>query len=322
MKPKALITGVSGQDGSYLAELLLKKDYEVYGIIKRSSNPNTQRIDHIIDKINLVYGDLTDQSSLNTIIKNTQFDEIYNLASMSFVGLSWTQPVMTSNVTGLGVVNLLEACRQFGSGKERIYQASSSEQYGKVQETPQTEKTPFYPRSPYGAAKCYAFEMCRIYRESYGMHISNGILFNHESPRRGLEFVTKKITDGVAKILLDKSKQLILGNLDAKRDWGHAKNYVDAMYLMLQQQKPDDYVIATGETHSVKEFVELAFQHVGLDYKKYVVQNPKFMRPAEVDYLVGDYSKAQRILGWKPTVTFRELVKIMVDYDIKRIRGY
>ncbi len=322
MKPKALITGVSGQDGSYLAELLLEKNYEVYGIIKRASNPNTQRIDHIIDKINIVHGDLTDQSSLNTIIKNTQFDEIYNLASMSFVGLSWNQPVMTGNVTGLGVVNLLEACRQFGSGKERIYQASSSEQYGKVQETPQTEKTPFYPRSPYGAAKCYAFEMCRIYRESYGMHISNGILFNHESPRRGLEFVTKKITDGVARIRLDKSKQLILGNLDAKRDWGYAKDYVEAMYLMLQQSKPDDYVIATGESHSVKEFVELAFEHVGLDYKKYVVQDPKFMRPAEVDYLVGDYSKAQRILGWKPTVTFRELVKIMVDYDLKRIRGY
>ncbi len=322
MKKTALVTGISGQDGSYLAELLLKKGYELYGLVKRSSNPNTQRIDHIIDKINLVYGDLTDQSSLNTIIKNTQFDEIFNLASMSFVGLSWTQPVMTSNVTGLGVVNLLEACRQFGSGKERIYQASSSEQYGKVQETPQTEKTPFYPRSPYGAAKCYAFEMCRIYRESYGMHISNGILFNHESSRRGLEFVTKKITDGVAKIRLDKSKQLVLGNLDAKRDWGFAGDYVEAMYLMLQQSKPDDYVISTGETHSVKEFVELAFEHVGLDYKKYVVQDKKFMRPAEVDYLVGDYSKAQHILGWEPTVTFRELVKIMVDYDIKRIREY
>ncbi len=319
---KALITGISGQDGSYLAELLLEKDYEVYGLVKRSSNPNTQRIDHILDKINIVHGDLTDQSSLNTIIKNTQFDEIYNLAAQSFVGISWNQSVMTSNVTGLGVVNLLEACRQFGSGKERIYQASSSEQYGKVKETPQTEKTPFYPRSPYGAAKCYAFEMCRIYRESYRMHISNGILFNHESSRRGLEFVTKKITDGVAKIRLDKSKQLVLGNLDAKRDWGFAGDYVQAMYLMLQQSNPDDYVIATGETHSVKEFVELAFEHVGLDYKKYVVQDPKFMRPAEVDYLVGDYSKAQRILGWKPTVTFRELVKIMVDYDLKRIRGY
>lgn len=317
----ALVTGISGQDGSYLAELLLEKNYEVYGMLKRASNPNTQRIDHIIDNINIVYGDLTDQSSLNTIIKGTHFDEIYNLASMSFVGLSWSQPVMTGNVTGLGVVNLLEACRQFGTGKERIYQASSSEQFGKVQETPQTETTPFYPRSPYGAAKCYAFEMCRIYRESYGMHISNGILFNHESPRRGIEFVTKKITDGVAKIKYGKSNKLILGNLDAKRDWGFAPDYCRAMFLMLQQSKPDDYVIATGESHSIKEFVELAFEYIGLDYTKYIVQDPKFMRPAEVDYLIGNYSKAKRILGWEPKVKFKELVKIMMEYDLKKYGG-
>ncbi len=314
----AFITGINGQDGSYLAELLLEKGYDVYGLIKRSSNPNTQRIDHIIDKINIVHGDLTDQSSLNTAIKGIQPDFVYNLAAQSFVGLSWNQPVMTANVTGIGVVNLLEAIRQFGTGKERIYQASSSEQFGKVQETPQNEKTPFYPRSPYGAAKCYAFDMCRIYRESYGMYISNGILFNHESPRRGIEFVTKKISDTVVKIKLNKSNKLILGNLDAKRDWGYSPDFCRAMILILQQEKPDDYVIATGETHSVKEFVELAFEHVGLDYTKYIVQDPKFMRPAEVDYLIGDYSKAKRILGWEPKVKFKELVKIMVDYDLKK----
>lgn len=318
---KALITGINGQDGSYLAELLLEKNYEVYGLIRRSSNLNTQRIEHILNKIKIVYGDLTDSTSLNNAIRNIQPDEIYNLAAQSFVGESWNQPETAGNITGLGVARLLEAILQSGKGKERIYQASSSEQFGKVQETPQTEKTPFYPRSPYGAAKCYAFEMCRIYRESYGMHISNGILFNHESPRRGIEFVTKKITDGVAKIKLNKSNKLILGNLDAKRDWGYAKDYVEAMYLMLQQPNPDDYVIATGESHSVKEFVELAFTEVGLDYKKYIVQDPKFMRPAEVDYLIGDYSKAKRILGWEPKVKFKELVKIMVDYDLKRIGG-
>ncbi len=312
------ITGISGQDGSYLAELLLEKGHDVYGLIKRSSNPNTQRIDHIIDKINIVHGDLTDQSSLNTAIKGIQPDFVYNLAAQSFVGLSWNQPVMTANVTGIGVVNLLEAIRQFGTGKERIYQASSSEQFGKVQETPQNEKTNFYPRSPYGAAKCYAFDMCRIYRESYGMYISNGILFNHESPRRGIEFVTKKISDTVVKIKLNKSNKLILGNLDAKRDWGYSPDFCRAMILILQQEKPDDYVIATGETHSVKEFVELAFEHVGLDYTKYIVQDPKFMRPAEVDYLIGNYSKAKRILGWEPKVKFKELVKIMVDYDLKK----
>lgn len=318
---KVFITGITGQDGSYLAELLLEKNYEVYGLIRRSSNINTQRIEHILNRIKLVFGDLTDSVSLNNAIRTVQPDEIYNLAAQSFVGESWNQPETTGNITGLGVVRLLEAIRQSGNGNERIYQAASSEQFGKVQETPQTEKTPFYPRSPYGAAKVYAFEMCRIYRESYGMHISNGILFNHESPRRGIEFVTKKITDAVAKIYLGKQKELFLGNLDAKRDWGFAKNYVEAMFKMLQQPKPDDYVIATGETHSVKEFVELAFAEVGLDWKRYVKQDPRFMRPAEVDYLIGDYSKAKQILGWEPKTKFKDLVKIMVEYDISRLKG-
>ncbi len=318
---KALLTGISGQDGSYLAELLLEKNYEVYGLVRRSSNPNTQRLTHVLDKITIVNGDLTDSTSLNNVIKDVQPDEVYNLASQSFVGLSWSQPVTTGMVTGLGVVQLLEAIRQFGHGKERIYQASSSEMFGKVQETPQTEKTPFYPRSPYGCAKLYAHWMCINYRESYGMHISNGILFNHESERRGLEFVTKKITDGVARIKYGKSHELVLGNLDAKRDWGYAKDYVEAMWLMLQQDIPDDYVIATGETHSVREFVEMSFAQVGLDWKQYVKQDPRFMRPAEVDYLIGDYSKARKVLGWEPKVRFKELVKIMVQSDVNKYRG-
>lgn len=318
---KALLTGISGQDGSYLAELLLEKNYDVYGLVRRSSNPNTQRISHLLDKITIVNGDLTDSTSLNTVIKDVQPDEVYNLGSQSFVGLSWSQPVTTGMVTGLGVVQLLEAIRQFGHGKERIYQASSSEMFGKVQETPQTENTPFYPRSPYGCAKLYAHWMCINYRESYGMHISNGILFNHESERRGLEFVTKKITDGVARIKYGKSHELVLGNLDAKRDWGYAKDYVEAMWLMLQQDKPDDYVIATGETHSVQEFVEMSFAQVGLDWKQYVKQDPRFMRLAEVDYLIGDYSKAKKVLGWEPKVRFKELVKIMVESDLNKYRG-
>ncbi len=318
---KALLTGISGQDGSYLAELLLEKNYEVYGLVRRSSNPNTQRLSHILDKITIVNGDLTDSTSLNNVIKDVQPDEVYSMGSQSFVGLSWSQPVTTGMVTGLGVVQLLEAIRQFGHGKERIYQASSSEMFGKVQETPQTEKTPFYPRSPYGCAKLYAHWMCINYRESYGMHISNGILFNHESERRGLEFVTKKITDGVARIKYGKSHELVLGNLDAKRDWGYAKDYVEAMWLMLQQDKPDDYVIATGETHSVQEFVEMSFAQVGLDWKQYVKQDPRFMRPAEVDYLIGDYSKARKVLGWQPKVRFKELVKIMVQSDVNKYRG-
>jgi len=317
---KVLITGITGQDGSFLAESLLEKNYEVYGLIRRSSNPNTQRIEHILNKIKLVFGDLTDSVSLNNMIRTVQPDDIYNLASQSFVGESWNQPETTGNVTGLGVVRLLEAIRQSGTGKERIYQASSSEQFGKVQETPQTETTRFYPRSPYGCSKVFAHNMCVCYRESYGMYISNGILFNHESERRGIEFVTRKITDGVAKIYLGKQNELILGNLDAKRDWGYAPDFCQAMQKMLQQPDPDDYVIATGETHSVQEFVELAFAEVGLDWKDYVKQDPRFMRPAEVDYLIGDYSKAKKILRWEPKIKFKELVKIMVDYDINRIR--
>lgn len=315
---KALITGVTGQDGSYLAELLLEKGYEVYGLVRRSSNINTQRIESIVDKIKLVFGDLTDSVSLNNAIRTIQPDEIYNLGAQSFVGESFNQPETTMNITGMGVVRLLEAIRQSGNGKERLYQASSSEMFGKVLETPQTEKTPFYPRSPYGCAKVMAFDMCKLYREAYGMHVSNGILFNHESERRGIEFVTKKITDGVAKIHLGKANELVLGNLDAKRDWGYAPDYCRAMFLMLQQDKPDDYVIATGETHSVKEFVELSFTEVGLNWEDYVKQDPRYMRPTEVDYLIGDYSKAKRVLGWQPEVRFKDLVKIMVDYDLNR----
>ena len=327
MNKIALISGISGQDGSYLAELLLEKNYAVHGIVKRSSNPNTQRIDHILDKITIHHGDLLDITSLNNIIKEIQPDEIYNLASQSFVGLSWSQPFNTGMVTGLGVVNLLEAIRQSGRGKERIYQASSSEMFGKVQDTPQTETTCFYPRSPYGCAKAYAHWMCVNYRESYGMHISNGILFNHESERRSIEFVTKKITDTVARIKynghnIPKATELVLGNIESKRDWGFAKDFVVPMWLMLQQDKPDDYVIATGETHSVKEFVIEAFNYVKLDYTKYLRQDAKFMRPAEVDFLVGDASKAKKVLGWEPKVKFKDLVKIMMDYDIKKYKGY
>ncbi len=318
---KALITGITGQDGSFLAELLLEKGYDVYGLVRRSSNINTQRIDHILGKIKLVFGDLTDSTSLNNVIRTIQPDEIYNLGAQSFVGESFNQPETTINVTGMGVVRLLEALRQSGNGKERLYQASSSEMFGKVQETPQTEKTQFYPRSPYGCAKVMSHNMCRLYREAYGMHISNGILFNHESERRGLEFVTKKITDGVAKIYLGKSKELVLGNLEAKRDWGYAKDYVEAMWLMLQQTKPDDYVIATGETHSVQEFLELSFIEVGLNWKDYIKQDQKHIRPTEVDYLIGDYSKAKNFLGWEPKVRFKELVKLMIDYDINRIKN-
>lgn len=319
-KKKALVTGISGQCGSYLAELLLEKDYDVFGLVRRLSKPNTSNIDHILDQINLIEGDLLDQSSLNTAVRKTQPDELYNLASQSFVGTSWTQPILTGEVTGLGAARVFEAVRQ-ECPATRIYQASSSEQFGKVQETPQNEKTPFYPRSPYGAAKLYAHWLAVNYRESYDMYISNGILFNNESPRRGIEFVTKKITDGVSRIKCGKAKELVLGNLDAKRDWGYCLDYVEAMHLMLQQPKPDDFVIATGETHSVREFVEEAFNVVGLDWKLYVKQDPRFMRPAEVDYLRGDYSKAKRILGWEPKVKFKELVKIMVEADLEKYRG-
>ncbi len=314
---KALITGITGQDGSYLAELLLEKGYEVYGLVRRLSTPNITRIDNIIDKINLVEGDLTDQSSLNSAMKHVEPDEVYNLAAQSFVGTSWNQPVLTSDVTGLGAVRVLESVKNY-SESAKVYQASSSEMFGKVCESPQNENTKFYPRSPYGCAKVYAYWICVNYRESYNLFISNGILFNHESPRRGLEFVTRKITDGVARIYHGRTKELRLGNLDAKRDWGYAKDYVEAMWLILQQKKPVDYVIATGESHSVEEFVERAFFEVGLDWKDYVKVDPKFMRPAEVDFLVGDASKAIRELGWKPKVKFEELIKIMVKADLER----
>lgn len=313
----ALITGITGQDGSYLAELLLEKGYRVYGLIRRLSTPNLSRIEHILDKIELIEGDLTDQSSINNALKESMPDEVYNLAAQSFVATSWNQPVLTGDVTGLGAVRILEGVRHV-CPDAHVYQASSSEMFGKVNETPQNENTRFYPRSPYGFAKLYAYWACVNYRESYGMYASNGILFNHESPRRGIEFVTRKITDGVARIYHGMSSELRLGNLDAMRDWGYAGDYVKAMWLMLQQQSPDDYVVATGKTHSVGEFAELAFREAGLDWKDYVVVDPKFLRPAEVNILHGDASKARRILGWKPEVTFEELVKMMVVTDVKR----
>jgi GDPmannose 4,6-dehydratase len=319
MNKKALITGITGQDGSYLAELLLEKGYDVYGLVRRLSTPNISRIDHISDKISLVEGDLTDQSSLNSAMKEVQPDEVYNLAAQSFVGTSWNQPVLTGDVTGMGAVRLLEAVRHFCKDA-RVYQASSSEMFGKVKGMPQNETTKFYPRSPYGCAKVYAYLMCINYRESYNMYVSNGILFNHESPRRGLEFVTRKITYGVARIHHGLSKELRLGNLEAKRDWGFAGDFVKAMWNMLQQEIPDDFVIATGESHSVQEFVELAFKEVGLNWEDYVKIDSKFFRPAEVDFLVGDYSKARREFGWKPTVKFEELVKMMVKADIERLK--
>ena len=319
MTKSALITGITGQDGSYLAELLLNKGYDVYGLVRRLSTPNITRIEHIVSDIELVEGDLTDQSSIDYTMRRIKPDEVYNLAAQSFVGTSWTQPVLTGDVTGLGVVRVLESVRH-NCPDSRIYQASSSEMFGKVSETPQNENTPFYPRSPYGFAKVYGYWACINYRESYEMHVSNGILFNHESPRRGIEFVTKKITDTVARIKLGIAEELRLGNLDAKRDWGYAGDYVEAMWLMMQQEEPDDYVIATGETHSVKEFVELAFESVGLDWEKYVVIDPKFMRPAEVELLLGDASKAKRVLGWEPKVTFDELVTMMVGADMEKLK--
>lgn len=317
MPKSALITGITGQDGSYLAELLLEKRYRIYGLIRRLSTPNLSRIEHILDKIELIEGDLTDQSSINNALKESQPDEVYNLAAQSFVATSWNQPVLTGDVTGLGAVRILEGVRHV-CPDAHVYQASSSEMFGKVNETPQNENTRFYPRSPYGFAKVYAHWACINYRESYGMHASNGILFNHESPRRGIEFVTRKITDGVARIYHGMAKELRLGNLDAKRDWGYAGDYVRAMWLMLQQKEPDDYVVATGRTHSVGEFAELAFREAGLDWKEYVVVDQKFIRPAEVNLLLGDASKARRILGWEPEVTFEELVGMMVREDLKR----
>lgn len=306
------------KDGSYLTELLLEKGYDVYGLVRRLSTPNTTNISHTIDQIHLVEGDLLDQTSLNNAVKEIQPDELYNLAAQSFVGTSWTQPVLTGEITGLGVCRIFEAVRR-ECPTARVYQASSSEMFGKVQETHQNEKTPFYPRSPYGCAKLYAHWLAINYRESYNIYISNGILFNHESPRRGLEFVTRKITDGVARIYHGLSKELRLGNIDVKRDWGFAGDYCKAMWLMMQQDKPDDYVIATGESHSIKEFLVIAFREAGLNWKDYVKQDPKFMRPAEVEYLRGDFSKAKRVLGWEPEISFEYLVKMMVEADMERI---
>jgi len=320
---KALVTGITGQDGSYLAELLLSKGYEVHGIIRRASTFNTGRLDHIYSdphapkhRLTLHYGDLSDASGLARLIANIQPDEVYNLAAQSHVRVSFDGPEYTTDITGTGVIRLLEAIREVGI-RPRFYQASSSEMYGKVQDVPQKESTPFYPRSPYGCAKVYGFWITVNYRESYGMHASNGILFNHESPRRGETFVTRKITRAVAQIKAGLQDTLYLGNLDAKRDWGYAKEYVEAMWLMLQQPKGDDYVVATNETHSVREFLEVAFGHVGLNWKKYVKIDKRYYRPAEVDLLIGDYSKAKRKLGWKPKTTFEELTKLMVDADIK-----
>jgi GDPmannose 4,6-dehydratase len=311
---KAFITGITGQDGSYLAELLLDKGYEVHGLVRRSSSFNTWRIDQIRDRLVLHYGDLVDQNSLIRTFESVAPDEVYNLAAQSHVKVSFEMPEYTVNVTALGVLRLLDAIRGLGL-PTRVYQAGSSEMFGLVQETPQNERTPFHPRSPYGAAKVFGHWITVNYREGYGIHASNGILFNHESPRRGENFVTRKITLGLAAILAGKAKQIQLGNLDAKRDWGFAGDYVDAMWRMLQQDSPDDYVVATGETHSVREFLEEAFSYVGLDWREHVVVDPKFFRPSEVDLLLGDPTKAQKALGWERKVGFRELVRMMVDAD-------
>jgi GDPmannose 4,6-dehydratase len=317
MAKRALITGITGQDGSYLAEFLLERGYEVFGMTRRSSTNSFDRIAHIIDKLTLVSGDLLDEHSLASVIREAQPDEIYNLAAQSFVPTSWSQPVLTAEFTAVGVGRLLEAMRSI-KPDARFYQASSSEMFGKVQQTPQTERTPFYPRSPYGVAKVFGHWITVNYRESYGLFACSGMLFNHESSRRGLEFVTRKVTDGVARIKLGKAHELRMGNLDAKRDWGFAGDYVRAMWLMLQQDEPDDYVVATGETRTVGELVETAFNYAGLDWRKHVVLDPKFIRPAEVDILVGDASKARKKLGWKPNVTFRQMVEQMVDADLER----
>ena len=325
MAKKALITGITGQDGSYLTELLLGKGYEVYGIIRRASTFNTQRLDHVYQdpheqgtKLHLVFGDLTDTSTVYNVLTQVKPDEVYNLGAQSHVKVSFDIPEYTGNSVGLGTVRVLEAIHRLGM-KTKFYQASSSEMFGKVQETPQTEKTPFYPRSPYSVAKLYAHWMTVNYRESHGMYACSGILFNHESPRRGETFVTRKITRAIANIQAGLQDKLYMGNLDAKRDWGYAKEYVEAMWLMLQQDKPDDYVIATGETHSVREFLEESFKYVGLDYKKYVEFDKRYLRPAEVDVLIGDASKAKKKLGWEPKTTFKELVKIMVDADVEEL---
>jgi GDPmannose 4,6-dehydratase len=313
---RALITGITGQDGSYLADLLLEKGYDVHGMVRRASTETFQRLEHIRDRITLHTGDLLDQRSLGDVMREVEPDEIYNLAAMSFVAASWTQPVLTADFTGVGVTRVLEAMRE-AAPEARFYQASSSEMFGKVREVPQTEETPFYPRSPYGVAKAYGHFITVNYRESYDLFACSGVLFNHESPRRGLEFVTRKVTHGAAAVKLSLNDELRLGNLDAKRDWGYALDYVEAMWLMLQQDEPDDFVIATGEAHSVRELVDISFQHVGLDPDEYVKLDPRFLRPAEVDHLIGDYSKARERLGWKPRTTFEELVKLMVDADLE-----
>ncbi len=318
MATRALITGITGQDGSYLAELLLEKGYEVTGIVRRSSAPNLWRIEHLLDRIELRPGDLLDQLSLMKVLAEVRPHEMYNLAAMSFVPASWDQPMLTGEFNAQGVTRLLEAIRQVDP-EIRLYQASSSEMYGKVREVPQTELTPFYPRSPYGVSKVFAHYITVNYRESYNLFAVSGILFNHESPRRGLEFVTRKVSDGVARIKLGLADSLALGNLDAQRDWGFSGDYVRAMWLMLQQNQPDDYVIATGESHSVRELVELAFDHVKLDWQRYVRLDPKFLRPAEVDHLIGDASKARAALGWRPEVDFAGLVRMMVDADLNRL---
>ncbi len=323
MSKRALITGITGQDGSYLTELLLQKDYEVFGIVRRSSSFNTQRIDHLYQdphepdtRLRMIYGDLNDSSSLNTILRKTQPDEIYNLGAQSHVRVSFDVPEYTGEVSGLGAVRLLEAIREIGI-RPKFYQASSSELFGKALEVPQKETTPFHPRSPYACAKAYAYHITVNYRESYGLFACNGILFNHESERRGETFVSRKITRAATRIKLGLQEKLYLGNLDAQRDWGYARDYVEAMWMMLQADEPDDYVIATGETHSVREFLDEAFEYLNLDWTNHVETDERYLRPAEVDLLLGDAGKARRILGWKPTVSFKELVRIMVDHDLK-----
>jgi GDPmannose 4,6-dehydratase len=317
--PKALITGVTGQDGSYLAELLLSKGYDVVGMVRRTSHHSYERIEHLLDRIEVVAADLLDQHSLTVVLQDTRPDEVYNLAAQSYVPTSWTQPVLTGEFTALGVTRILEAIRLVHPAA-KFYQASSSEMFGRVTETPQRESTPFYPRSPYGVAKVYGHWITVNYRESYDLYAVSGILFNHESPRRGIEFVTRKVSDGVARIKLGLARELRLGNLDARRDWGYAGDYVEAMWRMLQQPTPRDYVIGTGRTHSVRELVQVAFSHVGLDWQKHVVTDPKYMRPAEVDLLQADPSKACGELGWSPKIGFEQLVGMMVDADLGRLR--
>jgi GDPmannose 4,6-dehydratase len=319
MSKSALITGITGQDGSYLAELLLEKGYQVYGLIRRLSSPNMSRIEQIVNRITMLEGDLTDQSSLGVALQVSQPDEIYNLAAQSFVAASWNQPILTGDVTGLGVIRLLEAVRHF-SPKARVYQASSSEMFGTAKVSPQNEDTPFHPRSPYACAKAFAHHSAVNYRESYDMFVCCGILFNHESPRRGIEFVSRKISDGVARIYYGLSKELRLGNVNARRDWGYAPEYVKAMWQMLQQDKPDDYVISTGENRSVEDFAKAAFTEAGMNWKDYVAVDERFYRPADVATLCGDASKARKALGWKPEVIFKQMVSIMVKADLERVK--